>query len=92
MPGDRIMAYPQATPRLGVLVPRTSALHVWPPRIGRLIPSRPHGEKFGYVKVTVTLPPELYELIMKETTKRKLAKEPNPQVSAVVREAFGQDA
>jgi hypothetical protein len=53
-------------------------------------------KKFAYVKVTVTLPPELYELIMKETTKRKLAKEPNPQVSAVVREAlvqfFGQDA
>jgi hypothetical protein len=48
------------------------------------------------VKVTVTLPPELYELIIKETMKRKLAKEPNPQVSAVVREAlvqfFGQDA
>jgi hypothetical protein len=63
---------------------------------GRLMPSRPHGEKFAYVKVTVTLPPELYGLIMKETTKRKLAKEPNPQVSAVVREAlvqfFGQDA
>ena len=63
---------------------------------GRLIPSRPHGEKFAYVKVTVTLPPELYELIIKEATRRKLAKEPNPQVSAVVREAlvqfFGQDA
>ena len=48
------------------------------------------------MKVTVTLPPELYELIIKETTKRKVAKEPNPQVSAVVREAlvqfFGQDA
>jgi hypothetical protein len=48
------------------------------------------------VKVTVTLPPELYELIIKETTKRKLSKEPNPQASAVVREAlvqfFGQDA
>ena len=63
---------------------------------GQLIPSRPHREKFAYVKVTVTLPPEVYGLIMKETTKRKLAKEPNPQVSAVVREAlvqfFGQDA
>ena len=44
----------------------------------RLIPSRPHGEKFAYVKVTVTLPPELYELIIKETTKRKVAKEPEP--------------
>ncbi len=44
----------------------------------------------------MTLPPELYELIAKETTKRKLAKEANPQVSAIVREAlvqyFGQDA
>ena len=63
---------------------------------GRLVPSRPHGEKFAYVKVTVTLPPELYELIIKETTRRKVAKEPDPQVSAVIREAlvqfFGQDA
>jgi hypothetical protein len=44
----------------------------------------------------VTLPPEVYGLIMEEITKRKLAKAPNPQVSAVVREAlvqfFGQDA
>jgi hypothetical protein len=45
----------------------------------RLIPSRPHGEKSAYVKVTVTLPPELYGLIMKETTKRKLAKEAQPK-------------
>jgi hypothetical protein len=48
------------------------------------------------VKVTVTLPPELYELIIKETTRRKLAKAPNPQLSAVVRDAlvqfFGQEA
>jgi transcriptional regulator of met regulon len=55
---------------------------------GRIIPSRAHGEKHAYVKVTVTLPPELYELIINETTKRKLGKAPNPQVSAVVREAL----
>lgn len=55
---------------------------------GRLIPSRAHGEKHAYVKVTVTLPPELYELIINETTKRKLEKAPNPQVSAVIREAL----
>ena len=40
------------------------------------------------MKVTVTLPPELYELIIKETMKRKVKKQPNPQVSAVIREAL----
>ena len=35
------------------------------------------------------MPPEVYELIMGEVTRRKVAKEPNPQISAVIREAVG---
>jgi hypothetical protein len=47
----------------------------------------PHGEKGDFVKVTATLSPEVYELIMKEVMRRKLAKAPNAQLSAVIREA-----
>jgi len=47
----------------------------------------PHGEKGDFVKVTVTLPPAVYELIAQEATRRKMAKEPNPLISAVIREA-----
>jgi transcriptional regulator of met regulon len=52
-----------------------------------LIANAPHGEKGGYVKVTVTLPPEVYELLANEATRRKMHKEANPQLSAVIREA-----
>lgn len=46
-----------------------------------------HGEKGDYVKLTVTLPPAVYELVMTEVTRRKVAKEPEPVISAVLREA-----
>lgn len=46
-----------------------------------------HGEKSSYVKVTVTLPPAVYELIMAEVTRRKVAKEAEPAISAVLRDA-----
>jgi hypothetical protein len=52
-----------------------------------LIANAPHGEKGAYVKVTVTLPPEVYELLANEATRRKVHKEANPQLSAVIREA-----
>ena len=55
---------------------------------GALIEANPaHGEKGDFVKVTVTLPPKVYELIMGEATRRKMAKEKNPQLSAIIREA-----
>lgn len=46
-----------------------------------------HGEKGDYVKLTVTLPPAVYELVMTEVTRRKVAKEPEPVISAVLRDA-----
>ena len=52
-----------------------------------LIANRPHGDKGDHIKITVTLPPEVYALIAQEVTRRKMAKEPNPQLSAVIREA-----
>jgi hypothetical protein len=47
----------------------------------------PHGEKGDFLKVTVTLPPKIYHLIMAEAVRRKMQKERNPQLSAVIREA-----
>ena len=52
-----------------------------------LVANPPHGEKGDFVKVTVTLPPDVYKLIMDEATRRKMSREPNPQLSAVIREA-----
>lgn len=46
-----------------------------------------HGEKGDYVKLTVTLPPAVYELVMTEVTRRKVAKEAEPVISAVLRDA-----
>jgi transcriptional regulator of met regulon len=47
----------------------------------------PHGEKSGFRKVTVTLPPDLYERLIRESARRKIAGEPNQMVSALLREA-----
>lgn len=47
----------------------------------------PHGEKGDFRKVTVTLPPGLYELLVQESARRKIAGEPNSLLAAVVREA-----
>jgi hypothetical protein len=47
----------------------------------------PHGEKGDFIKVTATLSPEVYRLLADEMVRRKLAKEPNAQLSAILREA-----
>tara|TARA_R110000868_G_scaffold53756_1_gene168706 strand:+ start:210 stop:470 length:261 start_codon:yes stop_codon:yes gene_type:complete len=52
-----------------------------------LVANPPHGEKGDFVKITVTLPPDVYGLIMEEVTRRKMTKTANPQISAVLREA-----
>jgi len=53
-----------------------------------LIANRSHGEKGDHIKITVTLPPDVYRLIANEVTRRKLAKEPHSQLSAIIREAL----
>lgn len=55
-----------------------------------LDPNPPHGEKGDFVKVTVTLPPAVYELIAQEAMRRKMAKESNPLISAIIREAIAE--
>ena len=47
----------------------------------------PHGERGDFLKLTVTLSPDVYALIADEVKRRKLAREPNAGLSAVLREA-----
>jgi transcriptional regulator of met regulon len=49
-----------------------------------------HGDKGEYLKVTATLSPEVYKLLSDEMQRRKLAREPNAQLSAILREAVVQ--
>jgi len=53
----------------------------------KLEANRPHGAKGDHIKVCVTMPPEVYEGLMAEVMRRKVAKASNAQLSAVIREA-----
>ena len=50
----------------------------------------PHGERGDFLKLTVTLSPEVYELVLDEMRRRKLARLPNSALSAILREAVVQ--
>ena len=47
----------------------------------------PPGERGDFIKVTATLSPEVYKLVSDEAQRRKLAREPNAALSAILREA-----
>jgi len=47
----------------------------------------PHGQKGGFIKVTATLAPETYKAII-EVMGRRMRKEKNGNLSAVIREAI----
>lgn len=51
-------------------------------------PNPPYGEKGGYRKLTVTLPPHVYERLIQESARRKIKGEPNQALSALIREAL----
>jgi transcriptional regulator of met regulon len=48
----------------------------------------PRGERGDFRKVTITLPPEVYEQLVNESARRKIADEPNHLLSGVIREAL----
>jgi hypothetical protein len=50
----------------------------------------PHGEKGSFLKITVTLDPATYELIATEAMRRKMNREKDAQLSAVIREAVAE--
>jgi len=56
-------------------------------KIRSVDPNPPHGEKGDFRKLTITLPPEAYELLVQESARRKIAKEPHHLLSAIIREA-----
>jgi hypothetical protein len=50
-------------------------------------PNPPHGERGEFRKVTVTLPPAVYEMLVAESFRRKMAREPNHLLASIVRES-----
>ena len=46
-----------------------------------------HGPKGSFRKVTVTLPQDIYERLIRESARRKIAGEPNQLLSDLLREA-----
>jgi hypothetical protein len=55
--------------------------------IASVNPNPPHGEKGDFRKLTITLPPEAYELLVQESARRKIAKDRNHLLSSIIREA-----
>ena len=51
-------------------------------------PNPPYGERGGYRKLTVTLPPDIYERLIQESARRKIEGRPNQMLSALLREAL----
>jgi len=50
----------------------------------------PYGHKGEFRKLTVTLPQEHYEGLIRESARRKIAGEPNQLLSALLREAVSE--
>jgi hypothetical protein len=48
-------------------------------------PSDPEND--GFRKVTITVPPEIYARLVRESARRKVAGEPNQLLSTLLREA-----
>jgi hypothetical protein len=57
-------------------------------KISAGIPGR--GQRGDFYKLTATLPADLYQRVLDETARRKLAKEPGADFSSLIREALGQ--
>jgi transcriptional regulator of met regulon len=53
-------------------------------------PNPPYGEKGAFRKITVTVPPDVYERLVQESARRKIAGEPNQLLSALLREAVAR--
>lgn len=48
------------------------------------------GERSAFRKVTVTVPQDLYERLIHESARRRIAGEPNQMISALFREALAR--
>lgn len=54
------------------------------------IPDTPHGERADFLKMTITLSPEVYGLFMDEIARRKKVRQKGATVSAIIREMAGK--
>jgi len=50
-------------------------------------PNPPYGARGDFRKITITLPRDAYDRLMEESARRRIAGEPNPLLSALLREA-----
>ncbi len=50
-------------------------------------PNPPYGQRGAFRKLTITVPQEIYERLVKESARRKIAAAPNQLLSALLREA-----
>ena len=53
-----------------------------------LVLNPPHGKKDNFEKITVTLPSPIRQLLLDETHRRKVERDPNWSISVIVREAL----
>ena len=53
-----------------------------------IVPNPPYGEKRAFRKMTVSVPQEIYERVIRESVRRKIAGEPNQLISNLLREAL----
>ena len=51
-------------------------------------PNPPYGQKSSFRKVTLTVPKDFYEELIKESARRKICREPNQLLSSMLREAL----
>jgi len=47
-----------------------------------------YGDKANFRKITITLPQDIYERLIQESARRKIAGVPNQMLSALLREAL----
>lgn len=48
----------------------------------------PHGEKDGFERMSITLPPEIRQRLLDESNRRKKERSPDWSISVIVREAL----
>ena len=57
---------------------------------GTVDPNPPHGERGNFRKISVSLPPWIYERLIRESARRKIDGERNQLISELIREAVNQ--
>jgi len=56
--------------------------------IGDIALNPPHGEKDGFERMSITLPPEIRQRLLDDANRRKKARSPDWSISVIVREAL----